>query len=69
MAFDNHKDEIVNYQASGDNDEKVDTDGGAINQELLDARIETTVNIFMNVLKSTEQYAQIKHFTRFPDVY
>ena len=23
----------------------------------------------MNVLKSTEQYAQIKHFTRFPDVY
>ena len=67
-AFDNHKDEINTYAAADGNEEKVEAEGGAINQELIDAKIETTANIFNNVLKQCEQYNQVKHFLRFPDV-
>jgi len=61
-AIDNHKDEMINYAANDPNEDKGDAEAGAVNEELVAARIETTVNMFYNVLKQCEDYSKVKAF-------
>ena len=68
-AIDNHKDEMINYAANDGAEEKGGDEAGAVNAELVAARIETTVNMFLNVLKQCEDYDKIKAFQKFLDVY
>ena len=63
-AIDNFKDEMIN-SAANENDEKGGDDGGMVSEELVSARIETTVNMFLNVLKQCEDYSKVIAFQKF----
>lgn len=60
---------MINYAATDPNEEKGGDETGEVNKELIAARIETTVNMFHNVLKSCEDYSKVKAFQKFLDVY
>ena len=68
-AIDNHKDEMINNAANDANEEKGGDAEGAVSEELIAAKIETTVNMFHNVLKQCEDYTKVKAFQKFLDVY
>ena len=68
-ALDNHKDEIQNYATNEGNEDKGDANDTAVDEELVSARIETTKNMFNNVLKQCEDYSKLKAFQKFYDVY
>ena len=61
-AIDNHKDEMINNAANDPNEDKGGDEAGAVSEELVAARIETTVNMFLNVLKQCEDYTKVKAF-------
>ena len=63
-ALENHKDEVTNFKTGGENDEKGD-ENATLNQELIDAKIEQTQNMFLNVLEKCEDYEKVRYFIKY----
>lgn len=67
-AHDEHKEELNDRDADTDGD-KAD-EGGAISQELREARIANTVNMFKNAIDNLpEDEKKVVLFTKFPDCF
>ena len=52
---------MTNFKTGGENDEKGE-ENAAMNQELIDAKIEQTQNMFQNVLEKCEDYERVRYF-------
>lgn len=59
---------MTNFKTGGENDEKGE-ENAAMNQELIDAKIEQTQNMFVNVLEKCEDYERVRYFQKYPDVF